>query len=154
MSSHPIQDKIITIDTYSDYIPLASTATNIISLVMKMALGIFELIDQNFRNEIFKNPLYKYCVDKSAVDCVFLSIPIFNILWSLARDQRNKIKKAESRLQSLQIESVRLDDELIQLLDEAQVQHNLVSTRLLEQKDIAEKQKNKINQLKSQLETL
>lgn len=87
MANSPISNFLVTADTYLDYIPFVSLATNATVLVAKIALSFFaEYCPQCFA-EIRENPLVHHVFEqKHSCLCILLAIPFLNIFVAFLRD--------------------------------------------------------------------
>lgn len=96
MALKAVQEAAVGFDTVCDYIPVVSAATNIISLVVKIALEIFEAIDVDLHRSILQQPLFKHYDDKSVLVCILLCIPGLNFIVALVRDS-DEVSDARER---------------------------------------------------------
>lgn len=81
-----VQEVVITIDKVCDYIPLVSSETNIVSLVIKVTLEIFRIINADFHQKALEQPLVKHYHEKKLFVCIGLCIPVINTIIALERD--------------------------------------------------------------------
>lgn len=101
MDMKGVQEIGIKINKVCDYIPVVSTGTNIIALVIKVALQVFEFVEASFYNDLVAQPLLKSYKEKSFGTCIALCIPIINVAAAFENDFPTKTLK-ERRLEQEQ----------------------------------------------------
>ncbi len=88
MTNCSISTLAVTCDQYADYVPFASTVTNIIDLIAKVVLAILEECCPPCYAEIKSNPWVDYIVNqKDVVTCLELAIPLYNIYAAISLAQ-------------------------------------------------------------------
>lgn len=85
-ANYPISNCLISFDGVADYIPILSTVTNGLMIITKIALDIFACCFSATYKEIENSPLIRHINQKSYIECVFVAIPIINLLVSCVRD--------------------------------------------------------------------
>jgi hypothetical protein len=127
-----VQESAIIIDSVCDYIPTVSTVSNLVSLVIKVALEIFEAIDPAFHRAILRQPVFKHFDDKSTLVCLLLCIPGVNIVVALIRDLASDPRPSQSQqLRDLarQLDDTQREVERLQnLMDQAGLPSRRLST--------------------------